>query len=219
MMHRLARVRSARTTSRVLFSSVVVPSGPKQPTLVQHGGAWAESGERLPGAFAVVKLGGTQYKVAKDDIIVVGNLEGAILGANVFVKDVLLVGTMHETVIGRPVVPKALVTFYVEEKTKDKKIIVFKKRDRYRRKQGFRRHVTLLRCTDISCAGVDIEHVLFDEPNSIALHDDIQRENETSDDIDTYDDDPERSAEEQFDDGRKELEGTTTTTTTTMASS
>lgn len=139
------------------------------PVLVTHGGPFAATTERRPGAFAVVKLGGTQYKVAKDDIIVVGKLRASI-GSIVPVRDVLLVGTVHETVIGRPLIPNAEVSFHVEEQTKDEKVIVFKKRDNYRRRKGFRRDVTLLRCVDIACDGLPIQHVLFDEPNAVALH-------------------------------------------------
>lgn len=146
-------------------------------TLVHHGGLFAAGEPRRPGAFAVVALGGTQYKVAKDDIIVVTKLRARI-GETLEVTDVLLVGTVHETLIGRPLVPEAHVSFHVEEQTKDKKVIVFKKKDNYRRRKGFRRDVTLLRCTDITCPGLDIQHVLFDEPNEVALHQELELEEE-----------------------------------------
>ena len=66
-------------------------------------------------------------------------------------SQVLLLGSASETVVGRPLVPDARVVCSVEEQTKDAKVVIFKKRKRKasRRRNGFRRMVTLLRVTDI----------------------------------------------------------------------
>ena len=58
---------------------------------------------------------------------------------------------MNETVIGRPLVEGAKVVARVEEQTLDEKIDIFKKKRRknYRRWNGFRRQVTVLRVTDV----------------------------------------------------------------------
>ena len=100
--------------------------------------------------FAVVRLGGTQYKITKDDVIVAEKLDVQV-GADLIIDEVLLVGSDLATVVGRPTVPKATVTCAVEEQTRDAKVVVFKKRRRQnsRRRNGHRRHVTLLRVTDI----------------------------------------------------------------------
>jgi large subunit ribosomal protein L21 len=61
------------------------------------------------------------------------------------------VGTPEMTRVGRPWVEGAKVRFEVEEQTKDAKVIVFKKKRRkgYKRKQGFRREITVLRVLGI----------------------------------------------------------------------
>ena len=106
----------------------------------------ASSGDR----FAVVRLGGTQYKITKDDVIVAEKLDVQV-GSDLIIDEVLLVGSDLATVVGRPTVQNATVTCAVEEQTRDAKVVVFKKRRRQnsRRRNGHRRHVTLLRVTDI----------------------------------------------------------------------
>ena len=110
----------------------------------------ASAGDR----FAIVRLGGTQYKITKDDVIVAEKLDVQV-GADLVIDEVLLVGSDLATVVGRPTVQNATVTCAVEEQTRDAKVVVFKKRRRQnsRRRNGHRRHVTLLRVTDID-AGV-----------------------------------------------------------------
>ena len=108
--------------------------------------------------FAVVRLGGTQYKITKDDVIVAEKLDVQV-GADLVIDEVLLVGSDLATVVGRPTVQNATVTCAVEEQTRDAKVVVFKKRRRQnsRRRNGHRRHVTLLRVTDIDAGeGSDI---------------------------------------------------------------
>jgi large subunit ribosomal protein L21 len=99
--------------------------------------------------FAVIKTGGKQYKVAKDDVIVVEKLPGEA-GSTVTLDEVLMVGDK----IGAPVVAGAAVTATVVEQTRGEKIIVFKKKRRqtYRRKNGHRQDLTVLRITDIAGA-------------------------------------------------------------------
>ena len=102
--------------------------------------------------FAVVKVSGSQYKVTLGDVLTVNKVVGATVGETMHLDDVLLVGTPNETIIGRPLVPNARVTVAVEEQTKDKKIIVFKKtrRQGYQRKNGARREITVFRVSDIT---------------------------------------------------------------------
>lgn len=78
-------------------------------------------------------------------------MKEAKVGEMMDIKDVMLIGSRDETIIGRPYVENAHVQVRVEEQTLDKKVIVFKmkRRKNYRRKQGHRREVTLLRVTDI----------------------------------------------------------------------
>jgi large subunit ribosomal protein L21 len=97
--------------------------------------------------FAVIKTGGKQYRVTKDDVILVEKLEGEA-GSAITLDQVLMVGDK----IGSPIVAGASVTATVIEQTKSDKIIVFKKKRRqnYRRKRGHRQQLTVLRITDIA---------------------------------------------------------------------
>ena len=102
--------------------------------------------------FAIIGLSGTQFKVALDDLVVADLIHDYDIGESFDISDVLLVGTQNYTAVGRPRVVGATVTLEVEEHTKDKKVIIFKKKRRktYERKTGFRRCVTLLRVTAIN---------------------------------------------------------------------
>jgi len=106
------------------------------------------------GQFAVVQLGGAQFKVTTDDVIVSNRLQPVDeykIGSVHTVKDVMLVGSSHLTLVGMPFVSGAEVDIMVEEITRDAKVVVFKKRRRKnsQRKNGFRRDISLLRVLDI----------------------------------------------------------------------
>ena len=77
--------------------------------------------------FAVIKTGGKQYKVAKDDVIVVEKLDGEA-GAAVAFSNVLMVGEGAETKAGTPFVEGATVAAEVVEQTRDDKVLIFKKK-------------------------------------------------------------------------------------------
>ena len=108
------------------------------------------SGARV---FAVVGLGGTQYKVSPGDIINAEHVPGAEVGSKYVLSEVLAVGSASATVLGRPTVPGASVRCAVEEQALDAKVIVYKKRrrKRYQRTAGHRRMVTRLRVEEVSC--------------------------------------------------------------------
>ena len=104
--------------------------------------------------FAVIRTGGKQYKVSKDDIITVERLAGDA-GAKLEFTDVLAIGEGPDTTFGTPLVEGARVKAAVLEQTKGDKIIVFKKsrRKNYRRKRGHRQQLTVLRITELSAGG------------------------------------------------------------------
>ena len=105
--------------------------------------------------FAVIKTGGKQYRVAKDDVIVVEQLK-AEPGSTVELEDVLMVGEAGKApTVGTPVVEKATVSAEVLEQSRADKIIVFKKNRRkgYRRTAGHRQWQTVLRITDVNATG------------------------------------------------------------------
>ena len=100
--------------------------------------------------FAVIRTGGKQYKVAKDDVIAVEKLAGDP-GAVNELGEVLMVGEGAEVAAGTPFVAGASVSAELVEQRRAPKIIVFKKKRRhnYRRKNGHRQHQTVLRITEI----------------------------------------------------------------------
>jgi len=97
--------------------------------------------------FAVIKTGGKQYKVAKDDVLTIEKLD-ANEGDSITFDEVLMVGDK----VGAPTVSGASVSATVERTFQDKKVIVFKKqrRQNHRRKRGHRQQLTRVRITDIA---------------------------------------------------------------------
>lgn len=104
--------------------------------------------------FAVIKTGGKQYKVAKDDVIVVEKLNGET-GEVVAFDSVLMVGEGAETKAGAPFVEGVCVAGEVVEQTRGDKVLVFKKKRRhnYRRTAGHRQDLTVVKITDILTDG------------------------------------------------------------------
>lgn len=99
--------------------------------------------------YAVIKTGGKQYRVAKDDKITVEKIAGNT-GEKVTIDEVLMVGDK----IGTPVLKGASVKAEILEQTRGDKVIVFKKKRRqgYRRKNGHRQDLTVLKITDIKAS-------------------------------------------------------------------
>ena len=104
--------------------------------------------------YAVVKTGGKQYRVTKDDTILVEKLD-ADEGQTVTLSDVMLLGDGDKVTVGTPVVPDASVEAQVVSQTRGPKIIIFrrKRRKNHRRTQGHRQDLTLLKVTDINTSG------------------------------------------------------------------
>jgi large subunit ribosomal protein L21 len=96
--------------------------------------------------FAVIKTGGKQYRVSKDDIIAVEMLDGEAGGTIVF-GEVLMLGDQ----IGAPRLDNTQVVGEIIRQFRDEKKIIFKKRRRkhYRRRNGHRQHLTLVKITDM----------------------------------------------------------------------
>jgi large subunit ribosomal protein L21 len=96
--------------------------------------------------FAIVRTGGKQYRVAAGDKIAVEKLAGEA-GDTITLGDVLLAGE------GDSLADAAKVTVSAEiiAQAKSEKVVVFKKRRRhnYRRKNGHRQQMTLLRITAV----------------------------------------------------------------------
>ena len=104
--------------------------------------------------YAVIKTGGKQYKVAKDQIVTVERLAGEP-GDILAIEEVLMVGDGAASQVGTPLVAGATVAAEVVEQSRGPKIIVFKKKRRknHRRRNGHRQHETVLRVTEILTDG------------------------------------------------------------------
>ena len=100
--------------------------------------------------YAVVTSGGKQYKVQEGEILRVEKIPGNVGGSVIFDK-VLMVADGDKVNIGQPVLDDALVEGHIVEQGKAKKIIVFKykRRKRYRRKQGHRQQFTAIKIDSI----------------------------------------------------------------------
>ncbi len=96
--------------------------------------------------YAVIKTGGKQYKVASGDVVKLEKIAGEE-GKEVVFNEVLAL----DGIIGTPLVAGVSVKAQVLKQTRDDKIIVFKKKRRqnYRRKNGHRQSITLVKITDI----------------------------------------------------------------------
>ena len=98
--------------------------------------------------YAVVVSGGSQYKVSEGDILSIATLPAEV-GSTVELDKVLMLHNGEELTIGKPYVEGAKVTATVEEHGRGKKIIVFKHKKNYKRKQGHRQGFTRIRIDKI----------------------------------------------------------------------
>jgi large subunit ribosomal protein L21 len=105
--------------------------------------------------YAVVTSGGKQYKVEEGETLKVEKIPGDV-GSSVKFDRVLMIADGDTVSIGQPVLDDALVEGHIVEQGKSKKIIVFKykRRKRYRRKQGHRQQYTAVKIDSIQAKAV-----------------------------------------------------------------
>lgn len=99
--------------------------------------------------FAVIRSGGKQYRVAKDEVITVERLDGEV-GQILKLDQVLLLGG-DTPKAGAPLVAGAAVQAEVLEHGRGEKVVAFKKKRRKNthRKRGHRQPYTKLKITAI----------------------------------------------------------------------
>ena len=99
---------------------------------------------------AIFKTGGKQYSVKTGQILKVEKLKGN-KGDSISFDNVLAISENSNHTIGSPLVNGALVQAKILDQIRDKKIIVFKKRQRqnYRHTQGHRQYLTVLKIESI----------------------------------------------------------------------
>ena len=101
-------------------------------------------------SFAVIQTGGKQYKVSASEILKVERLKDSE-GKTVEFKKVLFLNDDKSTEIGNPTIQGAKVEAKILKNTKNRTILVFKKRRRKnsRKKYGHRQPISLIRITKI----------------------------------------------------------------------
>jgi len=113
---------------------------------------------RMEAMYALVRTGGKQYRVAKDDTILVERI-AADEGAEVILDDIVMLGDGDKVTIGTPRVEGAAVSATVVSQTRGPKIIIFrrKRRKNHRRTQGHRQDLTLLKINAIAEDGKSLK--------------------------------------------------------------
>lgn len=103
--------------------------------------------------FAVIKTGGKQYKVSQGKVLLIEKLEGNE-GDKISFSDVLAVGEEGKMTFGAPMVKGAVVSGQIVRQTRADKVLIFKKRRRknYRRLNGHRQHLTLVRIEEVKAS-------------------------------------------------------------------
>jgi large subunit ribosomal protein L21 len=109
--------------------------------------AFLYGGEEI---YAVIEVGGKQYKVAPKQTIEVERLDVAE-GDTVELDKVLFIGGDGDTLVGNPIIKGAKVVATCLGEAKGEKIIVFKYKSkvRYRRKKGHRQTYTKILVNEI----------------------------------------------------------------------
>ena len=100
--------------------------------------------------FAVINTGGKQYKVSTNDKLRIEKLLDKE-GGSVEFKQVLLINNNDNMELGSPLIEGAKVEAKVIKQTKNKTILIFKKRRRHnsRRKNGHRQKMSVVQITKI----------------------------------------------------------------------
>jgi large subunit ribosomal protein L21 len=95
--------------------------------------------------YAVVEIGGKQYKMSEGQKVKVERLN--VEGKEVIFDKVLLIATENEIKVGKPNLDNVKITCEVLEKElKGEKIVIFKwkRRKNFKRRKGYRQKFTVL---------------------------------------------------------------------------
>jgi len=114
--------------------------------------------------FAIVRTGGKQYRVAAGDKIAVEKIAGNA-GDSISLSDVLLAGEGSELKAAKDLTVSAEII----AQAKSEKVIVFKKRRRhnYRRRNGHRQQMTILKITAIGAEKPKAAAKKAEEPKAV----------------------------------------------------
>jgi large subunit ribosomal protein L21 len=100
--------------------------------------------------FAVINTGGKQYKVSANDKLRIEKLSEQE-GKSIEFKEVLLINDNQDMELGSPLIEGAKVEGKIIKQTKNKTVLIFKKRRRQnsRRKNGHRQRMSVVQITKI----------------------------------------------------------------------
>ena len=99
--------------------------------------------------YAVIESGSKQYRVAEGDVIEVESLP-IEAGKEVELERVLMITNPEGIKVGTPIIEGAKVTATVQSHGRGKKIIVYKHKKNYHKKQGHRQNFTRLHIDKIT---------------------------------------------------------------------
>lgn len=116
--------------------------------------------------YAVVNTGGKQYRFQEGDIFRIEKIPGEV-GSSVSFERVLMFSDGTNVQIGQPLLDNVMVSGHIVEQDKARKIIIFKykRRKRYRRKQGHRQQYTAVKIDGIKVKGQ--EPVIQESVNTV----------------------------------------------------
>ena len=102
-------------------------------------------------SYAVIQTGGKQYKVKSGEIIKIEKLPDSKLDTKIEFKDILAYGDNKMIEVGTPTVQGAKVEANLIKNSKNRTILIFKKRRRQnsRRKNGHRQQYSMIRINKI----------------------------------------------------------------------
>ena len=102
-------------------------------------------------SFAVIQTGGKQYKVKASDILKIEKLKNSKPESKIEFNEVLAYGDDKTLEVGSPLVKGAKVEAELMKNSKNRTILIFKKRRRQnsRRKNGHRQQFSLIRINKI----------------------------------------------------------------------
>tara|TARA_B100000575_G_scaffold68145_1_gene52691 strand:- start:1708 stop:2106 length:399 start_codon:yes stop_codon:yes gene_type:complete len=102
-------------------------------------------------SYAVIQTGGKQYKVKSGEIIKIEKLPNSTPDSKIEFKDILAYGDNKMIEVGDPTVKGAKVEANLLKNSKNKTVLIFKKRRRQnsRRKNGHRQEYSMIRINKI----------------------------------------------------------------------
>ena len=102
-------------------------------------------------SFAVIQTGGKQYKVKASDILKIEKLKNSKPDSKIEFNEVLAYGDDKTLEVGSPLVKGAKVEAELMKNSKNRTILIFKKRRRQnsRRKNGHRQQYSLIKISKI----------------------------------------------------------------------